>query len=214
MSYDEHDAAMDAFYERMSDELYPEHKEQAIDEFIEERMHSFYLKNSNIIQPPIDCYHHANELMDVSTSCALIMYTTAIELFLKSVLLKPVLYGMIHNEHIANMIVDISTNQTGFSRYSKLLSALCLFAAGTKLSDIEGMTKKPILIEAEEVQRIRNRVIHQGYVATSNEMKMAKNNAHLILLDVVEPVLNNMNLVIGTNNGSYSIIKEKQDDKT
>lgn len=34
MSYDEHDAAaMDEFYERISQELYPEHKLQAIDEF-------------------------------------------------------------------------------------------------------------------------------------------------------------------------------------
>ena len=68
MSYDEQDAAMDAFYEQISQELYPEHKEQAIDEFIEERMHSYYLKNPNIIQAPIDSYLHANELLGISPS--------------------------------------------------------------------------------------------------------------------------------------------------
>ena len=76
MSYDEQDAAMAAFYEQISQELYPEHKEQAIDEFIEERMHSYYLKNPKIIQAPIDSYLHANELFDISPRCALLMYTT------------------------------------------------------------------------------------------------------------------------------------------
>lgn len=207
MSYDEHDAAMDDFYDRMSEELYPEHKEQAIDEFIEDRMHSYYLQNPNVIPPPIDCYHHANELLDVSPRCALVMYTTAIELFLKSVLLKPVLYGMIHNENIANLIVDSTTGQSGFSRYNKLLSTLCLHAAGTKLDDIKGMKGKPILAEAEEVQKIRNIVVHQGYVATAEEMGKARNISSLVLTEVVEPVLNNMNLVIAKRNGGHAVVK-------
>jgi hypothetical protein len=207
MSYDEHDAAMDDFYDRMSEELYPEHKEQAIDEFIEERMHSYYLQAPNLIQPPIDCYNHANNLLEISPQCALVMYTTAIELFLKSVLLKPVLFGMIHNKNIANLIVDSTTSQSGFSRYNKLLSTLCLHAAGTKLEDIKGMNGKPILVEAEEVQKIRNRVVHQGYMASVEEMGKARNIASLILTEVVEPVLNNMNLVIGKRNGKHAVIK-------
>ena len=207
MSYDEQDAAMDEFYERMSEELYPEHKEQAIDEFIEEKMHSYYLVNPSVIQAPIDCYHHANELLQISPQCALVMYTTAIELFLKSVLLKPVLYGMIHNENVANMIVDSTTGQSGFSRYNKLLNTLCHHAADVELNEIKGMDGKPILVEVEEVQKIRNRVVHQGYVASVEEMGKAKNIASLILTKVVEPVLNNMNLVIGEINGGFGVIK-------
>jgi len=206
MSYDEHDAAMDEFYDRMSEELYPEHKEQAIDEFIEERMQSYYLKNPNVLQIPIDCYHHANELIEASPRCALVMYTTAIELFLKSVLLKPVLYGMIHNENIANTIVDSTTGQSGFSRYNKLLNSLCSHAADIQLSEIKGMDGKAILVEAEEVQKLRNRVVHQGYTASVEDMGKAKNVASLILTEVVEPVLNNMNLVIDRSNGGFGII--------
>jgi len=203
----EHEAAMEDFYDRISDEFYPEHKEQAIDEFIDERMHSYYLANPNIIQAPFDCYHHANDLLQVSPQCALLMYTTAIELFLKSVLLKPVLYGMVHNENIASMIMESSTGQTGFSRYNKLLNSLCLHAADIKLNEIKGMENKPNLTEAEEVQKIRNRVIHQGYFATVQEMGKAKNIASLILTEVVEPVLKNMNLIIGNNNGVFCVKK-------
>lgn len=41
MSYDEHDAAMDEMYERISAELCPEHREQAVSEFTSDRLRSF-----------------------------------------------------------------------------------------------------------------------------------------------------------------------------
>lgn len=207
MSMSEDEAAMEGFYDRMSKEFYPDHKEQAIDEFIEERMHSYYLINPNVIQAPISCYYHGNQLIQVSPSCALVMYTTAIELFLKSVLLKPVLFGMIHNENIANMIVDSTTGQSGFSRYNKMLSSLCFHAADIKLNEIKGMDGKPILEEAGEVQQIRNNIVHQGYMTTVDEMNKAKKIASLILSEVVEPVLMKMNLTIGNDNDGFSVVK-------
>ena len=207
MSNNYHDDAMDDFYDRMSEELFPEHKEIAIEQFIEERLQSYYLKNPNIIKAPMDCSNHANELMEVSPRCALVMYTTAIELYLKSVLLKPVLYGMVHNENMATLIMEASTGQSGFNRYNKLLNSLCLHAANIDLSSILGMQKKPILKEAEEIQTIRNKVIHQGYEATTNEMGKAKNIAYLMLTEVVEPVLNNLELVIGTDASGFCVIK-------
>ncbi|AOW81415.1 hypothetical protein [Vibrio mimicus] len=207
MSYDEHDAAMDDFYDRMSEELYPEHKEQAIDEFVTERMQSYFLKHPHLIEAPIVSYHHANELMQISPRSALIMYTTAIELFLKVVLLKPVLYGMVHNESVAELIVATTIGQSGFSRYNKLLNALCLHAANVELSEINGMNGKAILLEAEGVQKIRNKVVHQGYICTVSEMGTAKNIASLILTEVVEPVLNNLELVITSIDSRFAVRK-------
>ncbi len=207
MSTDMYDVAMDDFYERISEELYPEHQELAIDEFIEKRMHSYYLENPNIIKAPMECSNHANKLMQVSPQCALVMYTTAIELYLKTVLLKPVLYGMIHNENVANLIVESSTKQSGFGRYNKLLSGLCKHAANIDMSEIKGTDGLPILKEAEAVQSIRNKVVHQGYKATINEMGKAKNTAYLMLTDVVEPVLNNLELAISVNENGFCIKK-------
>lgn len=207
MSYDEHDAAMDDFYDRISEELFPEHKEIAIEQFIEERMQSYFLTNPNIIDIPMKCSNRAGKIMKVSPSCSLVMFTTAIELYLKSVLLKPVLYGMVHNEKIANIIVESSTNQPGFSRYNKLLSALCQHAAGINLSSIPGMRERPILNEAEDIQKIRNKVVHQGYEVTEKEFGHSKNIAHLILTEVVEPVLNKLELVISSNESGFCVKK-------
>jgi hypothetical protein len=207
MSDDKHDAAMDDFYDRMSEELFPEHKEIAIEQFIEERMQSYFLKNPNIIHPAIESSNHAGNLLQISPSSALVMYTTAIELYLKAVLLKPVLYGMVHNENIAGLIVDSSIGQSGFTRYNKLLTALCLHAAQIDLSSIKGMQNKSILKEAEEVQSVRNKVVHQGYRVTEVELGQAKNIAYLMLTEVVEPVLNNLELVIASNEGVFCVSK-------
>ena len=138
------------------------------------------------------------------------MYTTAIELYLKSVLLKPVLYGMIHNENVAELIVRSSTGQSGFKRYQKLLASLCLNAAEINLSDLKGLDGKPILREAGEVQDIRNLVVHQGYQATAMEMEKARNVAVVILTKIIEPVLHKLGLTIGKEENGNDIILDER----
>ena len=44
MSYDEHDAAMDAFYDDIREQFYPE----AISEFTADRLKSFYVMHPNV----------------------------------------------------------------------------------------------------------------------------------------------------------------------
>lgn len=207
MSYDENDAALDEFYDRISDELFPEHKEIAISQFIEERVQSYFILNPNIIEAPMECSNHANELLSISSRCSLVMYATSIELYLKSVLLKPVLFGMVHDENIAELIVNATINQSGFQRYNKLLSALCLHAAEIELSSIKGMNNDSIIKEAEKIQSTRNRVIHRGENVTLTELGNAKATAYLMLTDVVEPVLNNLDLAIVSSEEGSQIIK-------
>ena len=70
------------------------------------------------------------------------------------------------------------------------------------------MNNKPILQEVDEVQSVRNKIVHQGYDPTIDEFGTAKNIATLILGVVVEPVLNNMNLIIsGDDEGGFTVAK-------
>lgn len=66
MSYDEYDVAVDDLYDRMSEELSPDYKEQAIDEFIKERMQAYYLKHPHLKEASIVSYCHAKELLQIS----------------------------------------------------------------------------------------------------------------------------------------------------
>ena len=125
MSYDEHDAAMDEFYDQISSELYPEHKEQAIEEFTEEKRKSYYQNNPSVMRPAVDAIQEGNWLLDNGRySAALIFYVSAIELLLKATLLRFVLYGLIHNEALAEIMIKHILGQTGIERYEKLLAKL------------------------------------------------------------------------------------------
>ena len=126
MSYTEEDARWDEFWEQTSKELYPEHKEQAIEEFTTECLQSFYLKNPDVLAPGLRMYFEARELQENHPSASYVFATSAIELFLKSSLLKPVVYGLVHNEALAEIIVETALGSPGFERYKKLLSGLFL----------------------------------------------------------------------------------------
>ncbi len=68
MSYDERDAAMDEMYERIGDELHPEHRVQAIDEFTADRLGSYYLANPWLCAPPsmLSRRRSASRLTDIT----------------------------------------------------------------------------------------------------------------------------------------------------
>ena len=91
--------AMEDFYDQISKELYPEHKEQAIEEFTEEKLKSYYLQNPDVMRPAVDAIQEGNwQLEQKKYSSSLVFYVTAIELLLKATLLRPVLYGWSHTQ--------------------------------------------------------------------------------------------------------------------
>ena len=106
MSYHDDDYKWDEAWEQISKDLYPEHKEQAIEEFTRGRLQSFYLKNPDILTPGIRMFVEARELQGQHPSASFVFATSAIELFLKGALLKPVIYGLVHNESLAEIIVE------------------------------------------------------------------------------------------------------------
>ncbi len=74
MSYDEHDAALDEFYDQISKELYPDHKEQAISEFTEERLRSFYVKSPFVMRPAVDSLQQGKRLLSLEQdSCPCVL---------------------------------------------------------------------------------------------------------------------------------------------
>ncbi|MCX5717556.1 MAG: hypothetical protein NTW44_04440 [Nitrospirae bacterium] len=190
MSYTEEDARMDEFWDQMSKELYPEHKEQAIEEFTTERLQSFYLKNPEILAPGIRMYIEAKELQEKHPSASYVFATSAIELFLKSSLLKPVVYGLVHNESLAEIIVETALGSPGFERYKKLLSRL--FTELIKLDITKAMnigSDKCLLQEASEIQAKRNKIIHQGMVVGADDAKFAIGVAYGVLHHIINPML-------------------------
>jgi len=198
MSYDYHDAAMDEAYERLSEELYPGHKAQAIIEFTYARLRSYYLAHRELLVPAARTYKTAESLLSANQPAAALVYAaSAVELFLKGCLLRPVVAGLVHSESVANLVVESALSQTGFKRYEKLLAGL--FKELTKLEIAEirraGATRA-LFEEASTLQDRRNTVVHRGEEVTIEEAREAFAIATVVLNEVLALVLQELGLSI------------------
>jgi hypothetical protein len=210
MSYTEEDARWDELWDQMSKELYPEHKEQAIDEFIRERLQSFYLKNPTILTPGIRMYQEARELEKNHPSASFVFATSAIELFLKAALLKPVVYGLVHNDPLAEIVVETALSQSGFERYKELLSRLFRELVGINVETLKNFESNDCLLkEASKVQKTRNKIIHQGILVANKDAQFAINVAYGVLHHIVNPML----LAIGLWMDKKGTVLERKEGK-
>ena len=200
MSYTPEDIMWDEAWDQISQELYPEHKEQAIDEFMLERLQSFYLDNPEILFPGFDKLIESKALLELHPSASYVFSTTAIELFLKSSLLRPVVHGLIYNEALAEIVVESLLARGGFGRYKKLMSRLFEELAGIDITALKRSNLKiPLLNEASKIQNIRNGIIHRGKSVTVEQAKTAFNVATAIFSQVVEKMLFAINLKINNS---------------
>ncbi len=138
MSYDPNDGAMDDIYERISDELYPEHKSQAIGEFTAERLRSFYVDNPDVMRPAVEALLEAQRLQENGHFAAAVVFAVSCtELLLKAAILTPVVHGLVHIESLAAVVVENTLAGTGYKRYAKLLSRLFIEFVGIDIYSIQ-----------------------------------------------------------------------------
>ncbi len=185
----EHDAMMDEMFESISNE--------AINDFKNETQIAYYWSHKDLLIPAMNTFKSAKELMNASFFTA---FTTSIEIFLKTGILKPIVYGMIHNELTAKIITDLFLSHTGILRYKKALIELCKATVKLNLEEISGTQEGIKLInEIEPIQKIRNKIVHQGYIVNEEEHARVFNVASKILDEIVVPVLNGIKYKLDDN---------------
>lgn len=64
MSIDLHEIEMEEAYDRLAKELYSEHKDQAIAEFTDEHLKSYYIHNPWVMRPAIDAIQEGKRLQE------------------------------------------------------------------------------------------------------------------------------------------------------
>ena len=117
----QHEEAYSEFVNSLASELYAEHKEQAIEEFVSERLASYYRAHVGLAKDAISFLKKAQLLQESEPTASLIFSSTATEVLLKSVLLKPIVYGLVHTESLAELIATGLTKQTGIDRFKELV---------------------------------------------------------------------------------------------
>jgi hypothetical protein len=189
MSYTPFDEAWDQFYE-------DRYRRDVIEDFTTERLQSFYTRNPAIATNALQSHEEARNLLaDGHPSASLVFAVSAIEQFLKVTLLRPVIYGLVHHEPLADVIVEFTLGQTGFDRYNKLLAGLFEKLAGIDITNVKRQSSsKKLLEEAAELQKLRNKIIHQGLPVSDVDAQVAIETASAVSNEILERMLNALGL--------------------
>jgi hypothetical protein len=170
MSFDEHDYR----YEEFLAELYEEHRDQAIEEFRVERLQAYYRANPSVAHPAATYLNEGRALIEVSPSAALIFAAVSAEQSFKSVLLHPLVYGLVSDDAVAALVADLVISQAGLDRFGELLFAILAHVAGIDLRirkrDGSGDS---LWEEMRALQRRRNQLLHRAQVAKKHEAETA-----------------------------------------
>src|SRR4051794_27118334 len=83
------------------DQYEAELADKAIAEFTADRLRSYYVDHPELAAPAFAALEKARAFLPSDPEAALIFADSAIEIALKSVLLKPVVYGLVHTEAVA-----------------------------------------------------------------------------------------------------------------
>ena len=198
MSYDPSDAAWDEAYERLAEELYPHQAKQAIREFTSGRLQSYYLSNPEITRPGFRVQAEARALLKHGHhSASLVFAASAAEQFLRVALLRPVVYGLIHLQPLADLVVEAALAQTGYVRYTKLLAGLFRELTLVEITSIKRPGRAiPLLTEASSLQARRNEVVHRGDAVPASEATTAVAISACIFLHVLTPALSALDLQV------------------
>lgn len=198
MSYDPNDGAMDDMYERISDELYPEQKTQAIGEFTAERLRSFYVDNPGVMRPAVEALLEAQRLQDDGHFAAAVVFAvSSTELLLKAAILTPVVHGLVHIESLADVVVENTLSGPGYTRYAKLLARLFAEFVGIDIHSLRRPESTAKLLAECDAQRgLRNRIVHSGASATEAQARTGAAIATAVFNQIVDPMLHQLGLSV------------------
>jgi hypothetical protein len=164
------DSESDAFYEA----LYDEHAERAREEFKWDRLRSYYVANPALVVPAWETLEESRRVRNTSPRAALVLATTSSEIVISQGILRPMVFGLVHNESVANVVADTVLAHRGINRFKELLIAIASELAGVDLTAYKrtGATR-PLWSELELNQRTRNGVVHLGAPADMNAAAFA-----------------------------------------
>jgi hypothetical protein len=191
MSYDESDAAEDRQWEYFYQQIAP----QAIEEFVSDRMTSYYLDHRDVAVAGAGLLSEAIQLQDTHPRAALVLAHAAAEVFLKNAILKPAFQGLVHDPNLADAVADVAVRQSGLERFAGFLAQyIGSFTAIDLKTYCRSGSTTTLLLELSATQAKRNAVIHGGDLVDANEARFAIVVAEAVAEDVFGAVLVNRNL--------------------
>jgi hypothetical protein len=147
-----------------ADELYAEHYEQAVKDFTTDRLQSYFLGHAEMAKDAVVMMETATQLKEQQHAIpALIFATSAAEITIKHLLVKPILNGLVHNEAVADVVMGLTPTQTGSEAFKGLLFGILKKVASIDLATHRRRTSSITLWdEWKQLQKARNNLVHDG----------------------------------------------------
>lgn len=187
------DYAHDEYLEQTYlDQMY----EDTVEEFTNDRLRSFYQQHPRIAESGESALTTAKALLASGFgSAALVFAAIAQEIGLKEALLRPVVYGLVHNEAAAGLITEFTVGRGSPTRFGRLILELLREHGGVDLqqSTRQGASKS-IWAEIAAVVEQRNKVVHQAATITTAEAQTAVDVAEELFRSIFPTIVGNLGL--------------------
>lgn len=160
----------DAQQEEWFAQMYEEHSQQALSEFRSERLRSYYAAHREIADRAVAALADARAIRPISCAASLIRATTGTELGIKNLLLRPIVYGLVHSESLAAAITEMVMAHQALDRYRDLLIGILNEHGGVDLKTFQRVgASRPLLEEVSSNQKVRNDAVHKGIPPTEQQ---------------------------------------------
>jgi hypothetical protein len=191
MGWDDLEYEQEEAYER----LYEEHSKRALEDFKYDRLQSFYLASPLVAKPAIESLREARRLLPVSSTAAMILPTAASEVAVKTVVLQPIVSGLVHSPALAGLVTDMVIKHQGIDRFRDLLFAILHEHGGIDLTTYARPGSPTTLYkEIRDNQVIRNDAVHKATPVGAPVAEAAIAIAASILEDVFPAILKSLGL--------------------
>jgi hypothetical protein len=178
-----------------TDEAYSELASEVIESFQAERLTSYYVDHPQLAVPIVSMLREAKRMQDDYPRASLVFAFACVEIGLKTLLLVPILHGLIDSQPLAPLIVREYENQRSPDLQGILLSILKDYA-GVDPTTYPVTPNGDLTFKEsfDALRKKRNAVIHRAETASISEAWDAVRLAQIVLKVFFVGVLKELNL--------------------
>ena len=159
------DAARMEFYDKLTDEI--------INDFATARLQVFYLAHPMVIHAPLNALNEARNLVSNHPNAALVFAVAATEVCLKTALLKPIFYGLVHTESSAELLMDLAIAPKTEGLVKSMLKILAKHGGVDLHSFKRSGSAQTLWEEMKTIGEWRNAVVHRCAPASHEQAAQA-----------------------------------------
>ena len=173
--------------------------DKAVASFSRDRLQSYFLHDPYLAYQAWPLLKDAKGVAATSPRGAVVLAAASIEVTYRKVFLEPLVHGFTLDQGVASAIASGLVQQRGLERSKAVLTEVLKRASGVDLLDTrrKGATES-VWKEMQDIQALRDRVMHQGVSVAPADADRACAVAEFLLVDVLWRVVDGVGLdVVG-----------------